>query len=364
MPRVLYLSTDLQRGGLPLRLCRLVLRLRELGVTPIVGCLKGPGPLSEELAQVGVETFACHGRGGLDVACLWRLARYVRQYDPDLIHASLFHANLAARIVGRFDRVRPIVTSTVTVEIERATHRIGEWAMAGWSDIHVANAEAVAAHLRDDLAIPSDRIVVICNGIEVETLSRTAPIDREDFGIPRDVPFILGAVRMNPVKDLATFIEAVAMVASRRDVRAVLLGDGPERRRVAALASSSGAADSFVLPGWSLNVAGWLRAASCVVLTSRTEGCPNVLLEAMGCHCPVIASDIPSCRELIREGVHGVLSPVGNPGAFATAIDKVLDDPETARERAAAAYERVCRDFDLGAVSKTWLGLYDDLLGR
>lgn len=364
MPRVLFLSTDLERGGLPLRLCRLVKQLRETGVTPIVGCLKGPGPLSDELAESGVETFACRGRSGLDVACLWRLARYVRQYDPDLIHASLFHANLAARLVGRADRARPIITSTVTIEIERPLHRIGEWATAGWSDAHVANAEAVAAHLRDDLAIPPDRIVVIRNGIDVARLERAEPIRRAEFGIPHDVPMILWVGRMDPVKDLGTFVEAVSMVARRRAVRAVLIGDGPERQRAAALASASGKGDSFLFQGWSLNAAEWLKAASCVVLTSRTEGCPNVLLEAMGCHCPVIASDIPSCRELIRDKVDGVLAPVGDAGAFAAAIQGVLNDSDAARRRADVAIERIRRDFDLGAISQAWLALYDRLLGH
>ena len=115
MPRVLYLSTDLQRGGLPLRLCRLVLRLRDLGVTPIVGCLTTPGPLSDELSAAGIEVFACGGRGGLDVSCLWRFAGFVRRFDPDLNHAYLFNTKLDARHLCPCERPRPIITSTVKI---------------------------------------------------------------------------------------------------------------------------------------------------------------------------------------------------------------------------------------------------------
>lgn len=363
MPRVLYLSTDLQRGGLPLRLCRLVLRLRDLGVTPIVGCLTTPGPLSDELSAAGIEVFACGGRRGLDVSCLWRFARVVRRYDPDLIHASLFHSNLAARLLGRCDRPRPIITSTVTIEIERAWHRWGEWATAGLSNLHVANGLAVAAHLENDLAFSPQRLAVIPNGIELSGIESAEPIDRESFGIPADVPIVLWVGRMDRVKDLATFVSAVCVVAAERRVQAVLVGDGPERSTLLKSIRDGGAAESFLLPGWSNEVARWLKAASCLVLTSRTEGCPNVLLEAMACRCPVIASDIAPCRELITHDLHGLLAPVGDPAAFAGAIGRVLSDPVAAARRSEAAIARIEQRHDLGRVADQWMHVYDRLLG-
>lgn len=364
MPRVLFLSTDLERGGLPLRLCRLVLQLRDRGVLPIVGCLTRPGPLSDELASAGIETFACNGRGGLDVSCIWRLAEHVRRYDPDLIHASLFHANVAARLVGRIGRNRPIITSTVTIEIERPLHRIGEWATAGFSDVHVANAEAVARHLRDDLVFPPDRVVVIPNAIDAGECDRAEPIQRGEFGISNETPLIVWAGRMDPVKDLATLVRAIATVAKERPIAAVLLGDGPEMHHVKKLIQESGAAESFLLPGWSHRIAGWLKAADVMLLTSRTEGCPNVLIEAMACRCPVIASDIAPCRELVTHGIEGLLASVGDAEAFAAGIVNVLDDREGAATRSRAARNRILKSHDIRSVSKLWVELYERLLGR
>jgi len=363
MPRVLYLSTDLQRGGLPLRLCRLVLRLRDLGVTPIVGCLTTPGPLSDELSAAGIEVFACGGRGGLDVSCLWRFAGFVRRFDPDLIHASLFHSNLAARLLGRCDRPRPIITSTVTIEIERAWHRWGEWATAGLSSLHVANGLAVAAHLKNELAFSPDRLAVIPNGIELAGFESAEPIDRASFGIPSDVPIVLWVGRMDRVKDLSTFVNAVRIVAAGRRVQAVLVGDGPERSAVMKSIHDSGGAKCFALPGWSNDVVRWLKAASCLVLTSRTEGCPNVLLEAMACRCPVVASDIQPCQELITHNQHGLLAPVGHPKAFAEAIAHVLADRIAAARRCEAAVGRVEQRHDLSRVAEQWVHLYQRLLG-
>ena len=100
MIRVMLLSTDLERGGLPLRIARMAPLLRNVGIEPVVGCLASRGPLAEQLEQQGIETFACGGRGRFDAACLGKLVRLLRHYSPDVLHAALFHANLAARLEG------------------------------------------------------------------------------------------------------------------------------------------------------------------------------------------------------------------------------------------------------------------------
>ncbi len=358
MTRVLMLSTDLQRGGLPLRLAKLALRLRETEIEPIVGCLAPPGPLSQDLAGQGVTTFSCDATGSFDATCLLRLARQVKRFDPDLIHASLFHANLAARLVGRWDRPRPIVTSTVTIEIERPIHRALESLTWGWSDLHVANSEAVAADLRDELGMGGDHVVVIPNGIDFNEIRSAAAVSRNALCLSDHRPLIVWAGRMDPVKDLSTFVEAVSRVRERVDAQAVLLGDGPERDRIEREISSRGLTRDVRLAGWSQDVAGWLKAADVLLFPSLTEGSPNTVLEAMACRCPVVASDIPSCRELIRHGLDGLLCPSQDADAFATATIELLDDRAKGRRMAEAAYEQALCRHDLASVVGQWQALY------
>lgn len=362
MLRVMMLSTDLQRGGLPLRLVRLARGLRDVGIEPVVGCLTGPGPLSTVLSSGGIETFSCDARGRLDASCLFRLARHICYYQPDLVHASLFHANTAARLVGRWDRPRPIITSTVTIEIERAWHRWGEAFSAGASDVHVANSEAVAAHLREDLCYPSEQIRVIPNGIDLRVLDAVSAIDRRHWGIAEDSWLIVWAGRMDPVKNLPVLLEVVQRVGKSRKVCTVLLGDGPERAGLEARARELGLGDRVRFAGWSEQCAAWLKAADCLLFPSRTEGCPNTVLEAMACGCAVIASDIGACRELIVDGREGMLCRVNDTSAFVMALTRLMNAPEAAARMGEAGRQRVLARHGIEQVVAQWADLYVKLI--
>lgn len=363
MLRVLMLSTDLQRGGLPLRLAKLAVNIKGAGVEPIVGCLTPPGPLSHELAQQGVTTFSCDAAGASDSTCLLRLARQVRRFDPDLIHASLFHANVAARLVGRLDRARPIVTSTVTIEIERPLHRLLEALTWGSSDVHVANSEAVATHLRDDLGMAEGHVVVIPNAIDFDDIHAVPVASRAALGLREDRPLIIWAGRMDPVKNLPTFVDVIARVRERTDVQAVLLGDGPVRRAIERKVASCGLTGTVHFAGWSPEVARWLKCSNALLFPSLTEGCPNVVLEAMACRCPIVASDIPSCRELIRDGIDGLLCAPTDVNAWGNALTTILSDRTRALTMSGSAYARIRDRHELSGVVRRWVQLYEMLVG-
>ncbi|HPF40770.1 MAG TPA: glycosyltransferase [Phycisphaerae bacterium] len=360
--RVLYLSTDLQRGGLPLRLVQLVRRLATMGVTPIVGCLAARGPLNDVLEAEGIETFHCDARGGWDPTCLLRFARVVRRVNPDLIHASLFHANLAARLCGRIDRSRPVITSTVTIEVERRWHRRIEGLSCGLSSAHVANSDAVASHLVDELGFPPGLTRVIPNGIDIDAIDAAPPISRASFGIRNDTPLVVWAGRMDPVKNVDTLIEAVVRVNQRRGVQLALVGDGPDRRRIQTLVDNCAASPCVSFVGWSDNVAGWLKSADALVFPSRTEGCPNVVLEAMAARCPVIASRIPPHAQLLADGAAGRLCAWNDPAEFAGAIlEELAADGRT--DRREFARERLLRNHALAGAAERWLDCYREFLG-
>ncbi len=356
------LTTDLERGGLPLRVAKLAPRLRDFGVEPVVGCLAPPGPLSAELERQGVRTFSCAAAGPFDATCLIRLARHVRGIDPDLVHASLFHANLAARLICRLDCPRPIITSTVTIEIERLWHRWLESATAGLTDVHVANSRAVADHLMIDLGFPADRVVVMPNAIDLAEIDATPPIDRRAAGLQDGAQIILWAGRMDPVKDLPIFVSVIERLRDRANLIAVLLGDGPDRHRIEACVARAGVGGLIRFKGWSHEVVAWLKAADLLLFPSRTEGCPNVVLEAMASGCPVVAGDVPGCRELIDSGIDGLLCPVGDVEAFAAAVEHLLCDIPKAKRIVGAARTKALARNDLNQAAERWARLYQSLV--
>lgn len=342
---------------------RLAISLRERGHEPIVGCLAGRGALHEVLTQHGVATFACGARRASDLGALAVLRSVIRRENPDLIHASLFHANLAARWLGRLDRERPIITSTVTIEIERRWHRLGEMLTAGLSTRHVANSLAVAQHVTDELGISPAKVAVIPNGLDLRAIDRVPPVRRGQFGIPESLPLMVWAGRLDAVKQVETVVDVMGALHDRCGALGVILGDGPRRSTIAAHVEATGRAECVRLFGWCEDVIGWLKAADLLLLCSRTEGSPNVVLEAMASGCPVVASDIVSCRELLGNGARGRLAPVGDVAAFVAAGQRVLTNPERqAFRQAGLAYTR--REHDLEQVTGRWISLYESSMGR
>lgn len=362
MLRVLMLSTDLQRGGYPMRLARWALRLRDAGIQPVVGCLAPPGPLSFELAEAGIETFACDASGPRDWECLGRLANHIRRLDPDIIHSALFHANIATRLVGRLDRTRPLITSTVTIEIERRWHLWIESLTGSVSSLHLANSSAVANHVCDDLGFPRSKVRVIPNGVDFDALDAVAPADRGEFGIPDDAKLIVWAGRLDPVKNLDALVGIVGRLRELVPVRVLLLGDGPERPHLTRCIRRAGLEPFVVLAGWQNDVACWLKTSDILLFPSLTEGSPNTVIEAMACGCPVVASDIPACRELIDNGVHGWLCPTADQSTFVEALRSVLEDSLERARRVARARQRVRKTQGIQDVVVKLTRLYKDLI--
>jgi glycosyltransferase involved in cell wall biosynthesis len=283
----------------------------------------------------------------------------VRRVDPDVIHASLFHANLAVRLVGRLDRCRPVVTSTVTIEIERSWHRLVEYLTSGWSDVHVANSFAVGRHVVADLGFPADRVVVIPNAVSFEEIDSTPAVDKTSHGVCPDVPLVVWAGRMDPVKNLPTFVDVIDRLRRRLPVQAVLLGDGPERPRVERLIHSRGLDSVIAMALWSGRVAGWLKSADCLLFPSLTEGSPNVVIEAMAAGCAVVASDIPACRELIDDGVHGRLREPRDVDGLTDAVEAMCVDRPARQALVAAARSRAESRHAMNSIVRSWRRLYE-----
>ncbi len=359
--RVMMLITDLQRGGTPLRTVKLAAALRDHEVLPIVGSLAPRGPLHDDLDGLGITSFHCDATGPRSVLAFNRLANVIDSFDPDVLHASLFHANIAARLVGRLDRARPIITSTVTIEIERKWHNWVEGLTAHRSDMHAANSSAVRTHLLN-IGFDPQRTIVIRNGLDIDRIVNTPPVDLDAEGLSADRPLIMWAGRMDKVKNLRVVIQTAERLR-HLGAQFVLIGDGPERPNVEAWIATHGLQHIVRLVGWRDDVWAWLRAATCLLFPSRTEGAPNVVLEAMAGGCPVVASRITAHEAIIADDATGHLVAPDDVAEFASQVKRVITDRVASRRIAAAACEKLRCEHDLPAISAQWAELYRSLVG-
>jgi glycosyltransferase involved in cell wall biosynthesis len=338
--RVALLVTDLETGGTPLRIAAIARTLKSQGQDVVVGCLAPPGTVSETLAADGIATFACGARSARDLGVFAKLASHLRTNRPDLVHATLLHANVAARFVGRALGL-PVLTSTATIEVERRWHAPLERLTSPLDQGHIVHGHALAEHVRRAFGVPARKIHVLPPMLHrsVESpdeAARTAA--RAALGI-RPAEFVVAWTgRMDPVKRLELVVECAERLAELPS-RFLIAGDGPERDRLLSHLRRSRAPHAVQFLGWQEDVDPVLAAADAFLFPSRTEGMPNAVLEALAAGLPVVASDLPALRELAGDADGLVLVPGAAVEAFAAALRNLQSDPQRRRalgDRAAA----------------------------
>jgi glycosyltransferase involved in cell wall biosynthesis len=350
-PVILYVITDLELGGVPLHLSRLARKMRERNYRVVVVSLAPIGPVGTHLSADAIEIRSCNGCCGLDYRVISRLGEIIDELNPELIHSFLFHANQAARIaaiLGGFPIDR-ILCEIQTVEVERRWHLWVDRLMHRFCRVTIGNSPSVIEHLHRAAGIPVDRLQLVRGGVDLERIMNAQPADvaslhsglrpinaataKERCWPPSDGPgseasrrSVLWVGRLDPVKGVDFLLRAVAMLAGKSDVRLLLVGDGPERNRLKALAQDLQLQDRVFFLGPRSDVPSLLKIAELFVFPSRTEGLPNALLEAMAAAKPIVATDVPGCRDLIQHEQTGLLVPYGDTPALAAAISRLLAD--------------------------------------
>jgi glycosyltransferase involved in cell wall biosynthesis len=195
-----------------------------------------------------------------------------------------------------------------------------------WADYVVAVCEGVAKDLVETAAIPNERVRVIYNPIvtpDFEAKARS-PLQHSWFG-PGKPPVILSAGRLTAQKDFPTLIQAFALVRKGRPVRLLILGEGEERLALEGLVKRLDLDHYVSMPGFVANPYPYMARAGVFALTSRWEGLPGVLIEALYCGAPLVATDCPGgSREILANGQYGQLVPVGDIVALAQAMEAAL----------------------------------------
>lgn len=196
-----------------------------------------------------------------------------------------------------------------------------------WADGFVAVSQGVADDLRRFAQLPEVKVHTIYNPVVTdELLASAARTPEHPWLAPGEPPVILGVGRLVGQKDFATLVRAFALVRRTRSAKLIILGEGDKRPELEALVTELGLSDEVSLPGFVDNPFAYMARADTFVLSSRHEGLPGVLIQAMACGCKVVSTDCPSGpREILNNGSLGALVPVGDAGALAEAIVATLD---------------------------------------
>ncbi|HEY8366975.1 MAG TPA: glycosyltransferase, partial [Bacteroidia bacterium] len=190
------------------------------------------------------------------------------------------------------------------------------------ADAVIAVSEGVAKDLTQIIGLPAEKVKVIYNPVITPEIFKKAeePIKHPWFA-PGELPVILGVGRLTKQKDFVTLIRAFDIVRKEYPSRLVILGEGEERPKLEALVKELGLEQYVYMPGFEENPFKYMKHAAVFVLSSRWEGLPNVLIQALALGTPVVSTDCPSGpREILSAGKYGTLVPVGDYDALAKAI--------------------------------------------
>lgn len=301
------------------------------------------------------------------VFATFSLARYLRRERPAVLLSVLTGANLIAiwaRAVARCN-TRVVVSernhlSTASKNAQSLKLKLLPL-LARWSYREADGIVGISRGVVEDLAritgLPSSRMTTIFNPVVTQDMLDARLHEGEEPPHPwlalGSTPVILGIGRLVPQKDFATLIRAFARALALRDVRLIILGEGPERSRLEALALELGVATDVDLPGFVEDPQRYLRGAGMFCMSSAWEGFGNVLVEALAAGCPAAATD---CRsgpaEILESGSYGDLVPVGDDRQLAEAIMRALDRPvdrERLRDRA--------REFMVDTIADQYLAI-------
>ena len=358
-PRIAVFMHDLRAGGAERMMLNLTRGLVAVGARPYLVLVQATGDLMPLVPDaVPVVDLKRHRT----LQAIRALAGHLRTERPTALLASQVHINVAAVVAGLLARsgTRIVVSERAQTSAHRDSYRGGLIGLAHraipWAYRRADGIIAVSNGVADDLAafarLPRNRIDVLNNPVVTPDLleQAAAPVDHPWFG-PDQPPVILGVGRLHPQKDFPTLLRAFARLRQGRDARLVIIGEGGERPALEALAAELGVSADVDLPGFTRNPYRFMARAAIVALSSRWEGSPNVLVEAMACGTPVVATDCPSGpSETLENGRYGRLVPMGDAEALADALGRTLDAPPPVETLTARA-----RDFEMAAASLAYL---------
>ena len=372
MTRVLHVVPNLHSYGLQNMVAGLV---RSMDPTRYETAVASLYPESEiglepDLRSGGIRMFHLDKHAGFDVRMYWRLGRLLREFQPHVIHTHNYVLRyvypLVAGTVKKPARV-PRVVHTIHNLAEREVDRIGI-RLQRFAFRHGVAAVTIAAEVSASFRrlYGFAEAATIPNGIPVARY-RTPSVSREEWrarhGLASDDFAYLTVARFSEQKDHATLLEAFAIGPARHPAaRLLLAGTGELEGAIVARLRQLGLEDRVLLIGQRRDVADVAAASDAFVLTSRWEGNPLAVMEAMAAGLPVAATGVGAIPELVRHGIDGWLAAPGDAGEIAQAMTWLCEHAEAARAMGQSGRARARERFDLAAMVRAYSELYDRVL--
>ena len=385
--RIVHVIARLNVGGAALHVIELAAEQRRRGhhVLVVAGTL-APGEesmeyLADELG-VPVERLPALQRElspGDDAEAVRQLMRIMRSQRPNVLHTHTAKAGGTGRVAALLARdARPaVVVHTYHGHVLRGYFGRGKETLYRLLERGLAYATdrlvAVSNEVRDDLVAlgvaPASKFVVIPYGFDLSTRASGTTDDRARIRTEIDASettFVVGWVgRLTPIKRPLDLVRVLALLVERgADAMLCLVGDGPDRSEMEALARTLGVADRCRFAGYQQELGPWYAAFDAFCLTSANEGTPVAAIEALAAERPVVATRVGGTAAVVEDGVSGYLASVGDVDAIAARLAELADDPVRREQMGKAGAARMHELYATTRMTDDIDVLYRSLLPR
>jgi L-malate glycosyltransferase len=366
---VLHVVDCLNVGGTERQLFELLRRLDRTRFRPLVACFKQGGELLPKLRDIGLVPIEFPLRGSLlQPNTAWQIARMaylIRRENVRVVHAHDFYSNVIAVAAAGMAGVASIVSRRDLAHWLGSTQRQALRVACKMADVVIANATAVAEQTARDFGVSDDKLVVVPNGIDVDTFDLNAFRTPDPLlpACPVETPRItmVGSMHL-PDKGHADLLEA-ASILKHRGVNAqwLMVSDGALRPSLEEQTHALGLDGAVHFLGRRDDVASVLVRSDIVAHPSWSEGFPNAVLEAMCAARPVVATRVGGIPEVMVDGETGLVIEPRMPEMLASALQRILDNPLAGHVMGLRGRQRVEAVYSLDKMCRTVERIYETL---
>ena len=327
--------------------------------------LKTPEPASELLQRQGIEVHHL-GRGRFDPRILGDLVRLGRQRGARILHVHGYAAADFGRLAARRLGARLVLHEHFADPKMPGYQALADRLLAGLTDRAIAVSGSTRDFLVEARHVPAERVRVIWNGAPLDEFApapRAAGLAvRRELGIPEQATVVGALGRLSLQKGHRVLLDAAAeALAGHREAWLLIVGDGDQMPALRAQAARLPLAERVVFAGHRSDVPTVLAAFDVLCISSLYEGTPLVLFEAMASGRPIVSTAVDGCREVLTDGVDGLLVPPDQPAPLGAALARLVDAPGL-RDSLGRQAQVASRRYDVRTCVDQMQALYDEVL--
>jgi glycosyltransferase involved in cell wall biosynthesis len=358
--RVALVAGTLGKGGAEKQLVFMVGALKKANVDVQVYCATRGEFYESDLVELGC-TPIWYGQRGNPVSRVVRLAMLLRKFRPHVVQSAHFYTNLYVALASRAIHTLAFggLRNDAVHEVD-SNGRWGPWLIRLPPSL-IANSELARTNAAE-YGVKRDRVHVLSNVIDLNDFdqrSRQSPSDVRKS----ECPTVITVCRLVSAKRLDRLLEAIRLANERTRIKAMIVGDGPDRPELEKRAKELDLDSEKVrFLGWRDDIPSLLRQSDLLVISSDHEGFPNVLLEAMAAGIPAVSTPAGDAPQVIQDNVTGFIVPFDDVAAMADRIVQFAGDSELRTKMGAAARSRVETTYSPETLADRMMQIYRDAL--